>query len=200
MTSYLEVVHPAYYGFFIGFSAFIENIFPPYPGDTVIVFAGYLLAKRLIGLSELVISVYAGNLAGASIMYYFGEHVLDWIQKISRGRLLADFDKSKIDTTKKWFDRYGIWTVIFSRFSAGIRFFVAIAAGLVRMPFFLFLLCFALATTLWNALLIYGGYALGENWEKMLEILRIYNIVVIGLLASIIVVVLLWRHRVKRVK
>lgn len=198
MQSLLESISSAYYGIFIGFSAFVENVFPPYPGDTVIVFGGYLLAKGYIRFLELFLAIYLGNILGASLMYYFGEHVLEIIKKVSRGKFLADFDETKLDKTKIWFSRYGIWAVVFSRFSAGIRFFVAIVAGLVRMPFGGFLFAFIVSTTLWNSLLVYGGYILGENWEKMLEILRLYNLVVLAILAVALAIWVFLRYRKKR--
>jgi membrane protein DedA with SNARE-associated domain len=85
------------------------------------------------------------------------------------------FSTGNLEKTHAWFNKHGLLAVLFSRFSAGIRFFVAIVAGMVRMNIVLFISAFTIATVLWNTILISGGYLLGQSWEEMLHYIRIYS-------------------------
>lgn len=199
IPAWFNAIPSSMYGLFIGLSAFIENVFPPYPGDTVIVFGGYLLSSNRISLWELVFVIYAGNLLSASLMYYFGERVLLYFRKFAYFSWAKEMlDPANLQKTEAWFNKWGFLAVLVSRFSAGIRFFVAIVAGITHMPFWLFLLGFFLATTLWNTLLVYGGWLLGEKWEKMLEILPMYNIFVIAILVLLVTAWFAWRWRARK--
>ena len=191
-------VSPPFYLLFLFFSAFIENIFPPYPGDTAVVLGTYISHIRDIPLSWIILAIYLGNLTSASIMYFAGRKVLRFYARHScfsyRVRL---FDPYSILKVHHFFQKYGFYTVLFSRFSAGIRFFVSITAGMVRMPFFLFLIAFFIATTLWNSILVGLGYFLSLEWRNLLQILKYYSWMITILLIGIFLF-LYFRHRKKK--
>ncbi len=183
VEQFLKHIPQSAWWFFVFFSAFMENIFPPYPGDSVIVLGGYLWGAGKMGFISLSSAVYSGNIAGALTMYYFGEHVLDFFRKRFSNKWTQEIlDAERLKKTELWFAKWGVVAVIMSRFSAGIRFFVAIVAGMFRMNIVLFLVCFSIATLLWNSLLVYGGYVLGDNWRKVLEYMQVYNTVIISLM------------------
>ncbi|MCL4419875.1 DedA family protein [Patescibacteria group bacterium] len=185
-----------WYWLFLLVSVFIENVFPPYPGDSVVVFAGYVAGTGRISFPVLSASIITGNLLSATLMYYFGLEIMEFMLKHLRSEKLKKiFSRETLTTTHNWFERFGIWAVIFSRFSAGIRFFIAIIAGMVRMHISLFLAAFLIATIIWNSLLVYGGYILGKNWDHLLGYIRLYS----GIIALIIVVVIsIWAIRFYR--
>lgn len=187
-TEFFQSVPPQFYEIFLFFSVFIENIFPPYPGDSVVVFSGYLLQTGTIELLPMVLIILVGNLSSAALMYFFGHEVIKFFLKHIKSQALKEvFSEDHMHRTHDWFNRYGIFTVIFSRFSAGIRFFIAIVAGMVEMHIALFLTAFTIATILWNVLLVSGGYYLGSNWEELLSYVRIYS----GVVAFVVIAVAL---------
>jgi len=186
VIEYFQSLSSGVYWAVISFSAFIENVFPPFPGDSVIVFSGYLLSTKVIDIYSLIASILLGNLAGASLMYFFGLEIMEFFLKHLRSeRLKKAFGKENLKNTHAWFDRYGFSTVLFSRFSAGIRFFVAIVAGMAKMRFYWFILAFTLATVIWNSLLVYAGYTAGVNWREILHYVRLYS----GLFALLVLIV-----------
>ncbi|HBS04147.1 MAG TPA: DedA family protein [Leptospiraceae bacterium] len=174
---------------FLFVSTIIENLFPPWPGDTMIVLAGFLMAHDAVDPLELSLVTLAGNMVGAYIMYFAGEGLLALARKYharikwawARNQVEELISEESMQRTAHWFRKWGLWFVLLSRFSAGIRFFVSIVAGISRTNFLLFSVAFAVGVLIWNSLLIYGGYALGENWRQILDWLRVYNIVVISL-------------------
>lgn len=189
---------------FLFFSTFTENVFPPWPGDTVVVFAGFLLAHGVIEWPGVIATVYAGNIFSAWVMFFLGEHLLnlaralhDRIEKpgLIRSWLRELTGEEAIQRTHDLFQKWGVYFVLFSRFSAGVRFFVSIIAGISKMHVLVFTLSFAAGVTVWNAILLGGGYALGENYERILEWLRVYNVVVISLVCLALVLYGVWRWR-----
>ena len=196
IESWLERVPADLYWLFIFFSSFIENIFPPYPGDSVTVLGGYLVSKGKLSLLVMANSVFAGSMLGALIMYYFGQKVIVFLTRTFKIQFIAkEFEEEKFTKTQQWFKRNGFVTIIFSRFSAGIRFFTSIVAGVTRMNIFVFVLAFSLATIIWNTLLIWGGYSLGENWSEILEYLKLYNKIVITMIILGILLFLIYRRK-----
>ncbi|MFC1558886.1 DedA family protein [candidate division KSB1 bacterium] len=74
-----------------------------------------------------------------------------------------------------------------------IRSFVAITAGILNLDknkvFYLALI----SVLMWNSILIYIGYIVGENWQIVLNYLRNYNILVLSALFLIVTVYFLAR-------
>ncbi len=198
---WLEKISPNLYWLFIFFSSFIENIFPPYPGDTVTVLGGYLVSREKLSLLAMANSVFIGSLLGALLMYYFGQKVLFFLTHTFRIEFIAkELEQDKFIRAQEWFKRNSFTTVVFSRFSAGIRFFVSIIARITQMNVFIFMFAFSLATIIWNTLLIWGGYSLGDNWLQVLEYLKIYNRVVITIIVLGVLFFLGYKYKIHRKK
>lgn len=180
--------------FFFFFSNLLENVFPPWPGDTVTVFGGFLVAQSLefgktgFGIMGLFSSTYLGNVCGAYLMIKFGARFLKWVQKKEFPLKKEIYDEEKIQKTFDWFHKNEILVILFSRFSAGIRFFVAIIAGMVGINLYKFFLYFSISVILWCGLLIQGGYSLGSNWGLIVEYIALYNKVFFAILALSFVV------------
>jgi membrane protein DedA with SNARE-associated domain len=188
---------------FFFFSNLLENVFPPWPGDTVTVFGGFFVGQTEegnpsgFGMLGLWSSTILGNLAGAFIMYKFGHRFLNFVKHRNFPFKDELYSEEKIESTFAWFRRNAVVVVVLSRFSAGIRFFVSIVAGMVHMNIFTFTFLFTLAVLLWCGLLIYGGYSVGQNWEIILEYLAIYNRIIIILIGVAILVYILLKMRKK---
>jgi membrane protein DedA with SNARE-associated domain len=170
-------------------SCLIENLFPPYPGDMVILLAGYLAGSgQILTAGGLLCSV-AGSLAGGLILFALGS---------SRGRDLFHrgrfrfLSPDRLDRVEDWFRRYGRRIILVSRFLPGVRSLVAVAAGIGGMRTRLFALFSLISILMWNGLLFFAGLKLGQNWPAVVRWVRIYNWVVILLL---LLVALLWYLR-----
>lgn len=199
LIDYIKNLNEFWIYLFLIFSTYTENVFPPWPGDTFIVFAGFLIYHDVLKPLETYLVTTIGNLLGAYTMYFLGEFILKlahsvhkklkigWLSKILES-MISDEQMKK---AKYWFDKWGFLFVVLSRFSAGIRYFVSIIAGLTKMNFFIFSLAFFIGILIWNTLLFAGGYLLGENWSKILEWLKMYNIV-IGVIILLIIIFVIY--------
>ncbi|NCN08504.1 MAG: DedA family protein [Leptospira sp.] len=183
---------------FFFFSNFLENVFPPWPGDTVTVFGGFLVAKSQeiegggFGIFGLISSTYLGNIFGAYLMIKFGDKFLKWVQIKEFPFKKELYDEKKIQKTFHWFEKNEVIVILLSRFSAGIRFFVAIIAGMVGINIFKFFLYFSISVFLWCGLLIQGGYSLGSNWGLIVEYIALYNRVFFSSLGLVLIIFLFY--------
>jgi len=181
---------------FLFFSNFLENIFPPWPADVVNVMSGFLSARGVLSYTGAFVSITLGNTAGAVLMFFAGEKILNFLKHlhVRSGnsfwkKMFAFVSGDGLEKTAEKFKKSEFVFVLLSRFFAGIRFFVSIVAGLARMSFLNFFVAFSIGASLWTFLLLTGGYFLGDRWEDFLEWLKIYNIAFFSLL---VLMILLW--------
>lgn len=195
---------PAVYAFLV-FSTMLENIFPPWPGDTIVVFTGFIAARGTVTITGLMIAGLTGNLLGAYLMYFAGEGLLAHGRRLQektnsafiKKHLESLVSEDSMQKTSAWFEKWGALFVLVSRFSAGIRFFVSIIAGISGMNLLVFTATFSAGVLVWNSILIGGGYALGDNWEQILEWLRVYNIVVVAVISVLVILFFVWRFKIR---
>ena len=175
--------------------AFVENLVPPIPGDTVTVFGGYLAGTGRLDPTGVILVTTAGSFGGFMALFGVGR---------SLGRRLLDrrqvpfFPHARLRAALGWFDRYGYAVVVGNPLLSGLRSVISLSAGMAglgvgRVALYCLLSCLA-----WNALLVSAGHAVGENWEAVVRLLRQYNLVVGGVAVA---AALIWaglRFRKKR--
>ncbi|MBI2502932.1 MAG: DedA family protein [Candidatus Latescibacteria bacterium] len=170
-------------------SAFLENVIPPVPGDTVVVFSAYLVGRGVLGLWPVYLATCAGGLAGFLAMYYLGySHGRTFFA--TRGRRL--FSAENIARAEAWLSRYGVALVAANRFLSGVRSVIALAAGMGRMEWKRVAFWGLVSIALWNGLMFYAGLLVGQHWQRVLEYLEEYNRVLSGVLV-LVGLALAWR-------
>lgn len=173
-------------------SSAIENLFPPYPGDTVILVGGYLVGAGRLHFSGALLSSVTGSLCGASLLFLLG---------LTKGRSFFQrgkypfFSPERLHRVEGWFERHGRKVVLVSRFLAGVRSLVAVSAGIGRMKYEVFAVFSLVSILVWNGLLLFVGLELGQNWEWVARLFRLYNGFII---AMVVLFVLFWYLRKKR--
>ena len=165
---------------FFFLSSFLENLFPPWPGDAITVFGGFLAYKGE-NLFLLTTATFFGNLAGGIFMYKMGNKFLLFLEK---RKLYA---KKTLKQVFIWFETYSYILVAASRFMAGCKFLICPICGILKMNFLLFLFYFSISVILWNTILIYGGYFLAENWSFFLKILKTYTFSIVFILIFFVI-------------
>lgn len=178
MTTYISSLSPAYMYLALFLSSYIENVFPPIPGDTVVVFAAYFVGRSQQHYWGVFISTTIGSVAGFMTYYLLGYLIPReyFIRKNFRFLPARNFEKAG-----EWFQRYGFWIVAANRFLSGIRSVISIVAGLYRLPWLQVLALATVSCAIWNGLLIWAGYLLGANWRFIEEILRQYSRAILSL-------------------
>ncbi|NUQ82688.1 MAG: DedA family protein [Bacteroidetes bacterium] len=162
--------------------SYLENIFPPIPGDLLIVFSGYLVGVGVISFWEALFFSTLGSLLGFIHLYGIGRWLGDSIMKTGRMSFLP---KSQILTVNEKFARFGYWLIIFNRFLTGIRAVISLFAGIGNLFFWKTTLAALVSALVWNALLLGLGQLLGRNWRVIGDYLQSWSVAVL-ILAGVV--------------
>ena len=184
--------------FFLGLSAFVENLVPPIPGDTITAFGAFLVGVGKLSFLGVYISTTIGSLLGFLTLFwlggFLGRHF--FIERDFKFLRAKDIIKAE-----EWFGRYGYFLILFNRFMPGIRSAVALAAGISRFRTVPVLFLSLLSCAAWNLIWIFMGHTLGTHWEtvekKMGDFLVRYNVAMI-ILIVLVVLFFIFRKRFRR--
>lgn len=191
----LEQASPFWAYVILFISAIIENIFPPIPGDTVILVGAYLVGRGLLSFWGVYISTTLGSVVGFMGIYGLAYWVERKIIEKYQPRWIT---RTHIDQVENWFRKYGYGVILLNRFLSGVRSVISLVAGLSKMkPLAVFSLSL-ISCAIWNGVLIYLGSIVGKNWGKIIELLKVYNRVVLLVVILAIVVWLIYRLIRKR--
>jgi len=190
VLDWLTSLPPATLYLVLGLAAAVENIFPPFPADTVVAFGSFLAARGNGSAVGSFLATWIGNVTGAMAMYALGrrfgaEAVEGWFAR--RGK--ADAERRFRDL----YQRYGLVAIFLTRFLPGVRAIVPPLAGAFRVPAWGTALMMALASAVWYSIVTYFGYQVGSSWEELLATLKASQRIVALVAAGIAVVgVVVW--------
>ena len=180
----------------IGFLMFLETLFPPIPSDVIMPVAGVAAGQGTLTYTLVVASGTAGAMLG-NIFWYLAARALGldrlhpFIDRWGRWLTITWPEVLRAD---RWFASHGLVFVFLGRLVPTVRSLVSVPAGLLHMQFRRFLIASVLGTAAWTALLASAGFKLGENYERIDD--------VIGPISTSIIVLLVigyvwrvWTHR-----
>jgi membrane protein DedA with SNARE-associated domain len=170
--------------------AFIENIFPPFPSDVLVVFAGSLAGLGTIDFTVALILTSLGSTAGFVLMYKIG----DWfgLRILETGKL-PFIPTDQVHKVERWFRKYGYFLIVANRFLAGTRAIVSFFAGMSELPLLSTSILSFVSALLWNFTLLYAGLKLGENWQVIAFYIATYS-KIITLIIAVIALLLIGRY------
>ena len=167
----------------LGLSAFMENVFPPAPGDTITAFGAFLVATNRLDFIPVLVATVLGSLGGFMFLFWVGS-LLGRRYFIER-----DFWYFKAEDIRKaeaWFRTYGYILILINRFLPGIRSVISIVSGISGLRVLKVSLLALVSACLWNLIWIGMGYFLGSNWEAARDrfeaIMTTYSFAILGFL------------------
>ncbi len=179
-------------------SAFVENTFPPVPGDTVTVIGAYLITTGKLSFVGVWVSTTLGSVLGFFTMFIIGSRF--GASFIEKGRRSSYFQPEQIVKTEIWFDKYGYWIIAANRFLSGTRSVISLFAGIFKLKWMPVLFLATLSAFIWNGLLMTAGYLLGSKWPVILDYISQYNKGVIALTLVLVAGFIIYRYMKKRRK
>ncbi len=105
------------------------------------------------------------------------------------------FTRGQVERGMRWFSKYGSVVVFFSRLIPGFRTLVSFPAGAVRMPLMKFVAYTTVGCLIWNAVLIYVGVILGQNWSQVAGVSHYLIIVAAVVLVALVAAFLVMRKK-----
>ena len=142
----------------------IESACIPLPSEIIMPFAGYLVHTGQLSLFWVATAGAIGCNLGSIPAYWLGA----WggrpaVERFGKYVLLSRHD---LDRTEHYFQRFGGITVLLARLLPVVRTFIALPAGIARMPQLRFHLYTFLGSWPWCFVLAYVGMKLGDRWDS----------------------------------
>ena len=180
----------------------LENVFPPIPSEVILTFGGFMTQQPDMNLTVVgVITISTvGSVSGAVILYFVGRLLdVSRLEKIidKYGHILR-LTREDIYKADAWFDKYGIWTVLFCRLIPLIRSLISVPAGMSNMNFPLFIIFTSIGTVVWNTILVTLGASVGENWHEIVKYMDVFSNVIYVLLAVLFILCVIWYIRKRK--
>ena len=146
----------------------------------------YIAMSLSGGLGYLV-----GSILGWAIGYYGGRPL---VERHGRWFHVSPHTLSRADAR---FDRFGDWAVAIGRVTPVVRSFIAIPAGVLRMPLARYTLLTIPGSFAWAFAFAGAGWAFGSQWEDFHHRFHYAEYVVAAAVGAVIVVALVrhWRSR-----
>jgi membrane protein DedA with SNARE-associated domain len=190
IQEWLETVPAVSVYVLVGVVIGLESLGIPLPGEIVLVSAS-LLAAGHSGINPVILGACAsaGAIIGDSIGYAIGRKggrpLLAWLG----GKFPKHFGEDQIAMAERSFQKWGMWAVFFGRFVALLRIFAGPLAGVLRMPYWKFLIANVLGGIVWaggTTAVIYSVGVVAEAWLKRFSWLGLVVAVLIGLTSMLV--------------
>jgi len=149
----------------IFFLMMLESMVVPVPSEFVMPFAGFLVSQGNFNFILVIVASSLGSITGSLIFYYIGKtggHTL--VEKYGKYVLV---DIEDIKKTEEWFNKRGELTIFIARLIPVVRHLISLIAGIGKMNVKKFTLYTILGAALWNGILTYLGFILGQHWNEV---------------------------------
>jgi membrane protein DedA with SNARE-associated domain len=195
------------HGLYAVFALMLVDAVLPAASELVMVYGGAIaagaLAASVVLLGEEFASgwpAYVAIALAGTVGYTLGS-VVGWAIGFYGGRPFAErhgrwlhLDEDKLARADRWFERYGDLFVLVGRVLPVVRSFVAVPAGIGRMPLGRYTVLTIPGSAVWCFALAGVGWGLGANWERFHHAFRYADYAVAALLVLAAAALLLRRR------
>jgi membrane protein DedA with SNARE-associated domain len=172
----------------------LESACIPLPSEIIMPFSGYLVSTGRLNLWLVAIAGAIGCNLGSALAYEAGHRGgRPMVERYGRWLLLTSED---LDRSERFFERFGGAAVLIGRMLPGIRSFIALPAGIARMPLLRFHVYTFLGSLPWCLGLAYVGEVLGSRWSTDPRLSALFHKIDLVLLGAIVLAALwfVWRR------
>lgn len=172
----------------------VESACIPIPSEIIMPFSGYLVST---GRFNLLLAATAGAVGcniGSTVAYMVGRH--GGRPLVERWGSYVLISRRDLDDADRFFARWGGIAVLVGRLLPVIRTFIALPAGIARLPQLKFQIYTFVGSWPWCFALAYAGYKLGQRWNtdpSLHALMRRFDLLVLAAVA-LGLVWYVWRH------
>lgn len=149
-----------YFGMFLGMV--LEAVIIIIPSEAILATGGILASRGIFSFWGAFFTGLVGSVFCAIVIYFMGYWGgRPFIRKFGKYFFMKEEDLERSDS---WFSKYGMFGALIGRNFPIIRTLISLPIGIMRMPFFKFLLFTIIGSIPWTFLFIYLGYTLGNGW------------------------------------
>lgn len=161
----------------VAFLVALENVFPPIPSEVVLPLAGFVAGRGDADVAGMILAATAGSVVGAWVLYGVSAAIgpIRLRAFIVRYGRWFSVREHHLDRAEEWFDRRADAAVLIGRCVPLIRSVVSVPAGFRHMSPVRFTVLTAIGSAMWNTALIAAGAVLGERWERVGDIVGLFQ-------------------------
>lgn len=181
------------YGSFALFVLLALGIFAlPIPDETLMVFAGVLMANDRLSPLPTFAAAILGAITGISLSYLIGRTAGVFL--IKRYGHWLGITEAKMQRVHRWFERIGRWALLIGYFIPGVRHLTGYAAGISAMEYKHFALFAYSGAFVWACVFLSIGYFLGDRWQYITAVFedQWHHLILIALVLVVISSLLVW--------
>jgi membrane protein DedA with SNARE-associated domain len=157
----------------------------PIPDEWLLVFAGCLAFKNVLGLFPTLIVAGLGSSCGFTASYFLGTVSGPWVRRYGRWLSITD---EKLERVRAWFHTFGRWVLVFGPFVPGVRNLMGFAAGASGLELIAFARFAYVGAFLSSTTFVAFGYFVGRHvdWQNPSSGLLVLTFPVALILSSLI--------------
>src|SRR5947199_10526723 len=160
----------------------IESACIPLPSELIMPFAGYLVFSGTMKLLWVATAGAIGCNLGSLVAYEIGAYGgRPLVERYGRWVLMG---KRELDWADRFFARWGYLAVFVARMLPVVRTFIALPAGIARMPRLKFHVYTFLGSWPWCLGLAWLGMKLGENWPSLGKYFHQFDAVIVAVVGE----------------
>jgi len=149
----------------------------PFPEDTTLILAGFLISHHIIRLLPALIVVFIGALIADMLIFAAGWKYGRRIVELPRFRKIMTVER--LLTVEERFRKHGTLIILAGRHLIGLRAQLFLVAGVMRMPVLKFVLADAVSLSLTIAIMMGAGYVGGNSLQILSkDITRVEHILI----------------------
>ena len=147
----------------LGLAALVEYLFPPFPGDTLVVLGGAWAGRGEHSLWGALVALTLGSLVGMSLTWRLGRGLAGRLKTAPESARVLGLPVGQIRKTQTLMREKGGWLLLFNRFLPSFRSVLFVAAGASEVPLGRTLLLGGVSSLAFNALLLGAGAGGGRQ-------------------------------------
>jgi membrane protein DedA with SNARE-associated domain len=145
----------------------------PVPEESLLVFAGFLMAKGNLPVPQTILAAITGAWCGITTSYLIGLGTGTYLSKKSgKYRHYLGLTDVRLEKAHRWFEKYGKWSLFIGYFIMGVRHFTGYIAGTLRLEYRTFAWVAYSGGFFWASLFLSIGYFFSAEWENAMQFLH----------------------------
>jgi membrane-associated protein len=173
----------------------LENAGIPLPGETILILASVdAYNSNELSLPWIIMIGTIAATAGDNIGYWIGRK--GGRPLLERWKRFFHVDEKHIAMAEALIDKRGAVAIFFARFVTGARVIAGPLAGILLMDWQRFALFNFLGAITWVTVIASVSYAFGSQLDRLLELMKEANYII--LIVVVVGILLFWLHRRRR--
>lgn len=165
-------------------SACIQQIFPPYPSDVLLLFFGGLAAANVISGPAAIIPYIIGTIISSLVVFFISRRIGN---PILRNKYIKKFfPRYSQMKARVYMKHYGTPAIAFCKFLPGVNTVCLIVAGVIGLKGLAPLLTIAITGLVQNIIYFAAGMAIGINFDNICNFSKQFTVLLAVICAFII--------------